>query len=71
MIQPGYSPQRGGFEMSQHGHAPMREVAQRAFAAKFNDAAYTFQESEDDRAPVYALLPQGEGQPCVRRWDAH
>jgi RPA family protein len=37
----------------------MREVAQRVFAAEFNDAAYTFRESDDDRAPVYVLLPTG------------
>ncbi|WP_458190713.1 RPA family protein [Haladaptatus sp. NG-WS-4] len=37
----------------------MREVAQRAFAREFNDATYTFRESDDDRAPVYALLPTG------------
>ncbi|MDL0135811.1 RPA family protein [Halobacterium salinarum] len=37
----------------------MREVAQRAFAAEFNDATHTFRESDDDRAPVYALLPTG------------
>ena len=40
-------------------NAPMREVAQRVFAAEFNDAAYTFRESDDDRAPVYVLLPTG------------
>ena len=40
-------------------NAPMREIAQRAFAAEFNDASYTFRESEDDRAPVYVLLPTG------------
>lgn len=39
--------------------APMREVAQRAFAHEFNDATHTFRESDDDRAPVYALLPTG------------
>ena len=44
--------------MSQ-GQAPMREVAQRAFASEFNDATYTFRESDDDRAPVYVLLPTG------------
>ena len=38
---------------------PTREVARRAFAAEFNDATYTFTESDDDRAPVYALLPTG------------
>ena len=37
-----------------------REVAQRVFAAEFNDASYTFKESDDDRAPVYLLLPTGE-----------
>jgi RPA family protein len=37
----------------------MRELAQRAFAGEFNDAGYTFRESDDDRAPVYALLPTG------------
>ena len=39
---------------------PTREVARRAFAAEFNDATYTFKESEDERAPVYSLLPTGE-----------
>lgn len=39
---------------------PTREVARRVFAREFNDAAYTFKESDDDRAPVYALLPTGE-----------
>jgi len=37
----------------------MREVAQRAFADEFNDASYSFRESDDDRAPVYVLLPTG------------
>ncbi len=39
---------------------PTREVARRAFAREFNDAGYTFKESDDDRAPLYALLPTGE-----------
>jgi RPA family protein len=39
---------------------PSREVARRAFAAEFNDASYTFKESDDERAPVYSLLPTGE-----------
>jgi len=39
---------------------PTREVARRVFAEEFNDAGYTFKESDDDRAPVYALLPTGE-----------
>ncbi|QCC52357.1 RPA family protein [Halapricum salinum] len=40
--------------------APTREVARRVFAREFNDATYTFKESDDERAPVYALLPTGE-----------
>ncbi|WP_255194971.1 RPA family protein [Halorarius litoreus] len=44
--------------MSQN--VPTREVARRVFAREFNDAGYTFKESEDERAPVYALLPTGE-----------
>ena len=40
--------------------APTREVARRVFASEFNDAGYTFTESDDERAPVYALLPTGE-----------
>ena len=46
--------------MSTDQSVPTREVAQRAFAAEFNDSSYTFKESDDDRAPVYALLPTGE-----------
>jgi RPA family protein len=37
-----------------------REVAQRAFATEFEDATHQFQEdTEDDRAPKYQLLPTG------------
>ncbi|WP_336024510.1 RPA family protein [Halobellus salinisoli] len=39
---------------------PSREVARRVFADEFNDSAFTFKESDDDRAPVYLLLPTGE-----------
>jgi len=39
---------------------PTREVARRVFAGEFNDATYTFKESDDDRAPVYVLLPTGQ-----------
>jgi len=39
---------------------PTREVARRVFAQEFNDASYTFKESDDDRAPVYLLLPTGQ-----------
>ncbi len=38
---------------------PTREVARRVFASEFNDASYTFKESDDERAPVYLLLPTG------------
>jgi RPA family protein len=44
---------------SSQSQAPQREVAHRAFAREFNDATHTFKESDDDRAPVYALLPTG------------
>jgi len=40
--------------------APTREVARRVFAGEFNDAGYAFKESDDERAPNYALLPTGE-----------
>lgn len=46
--------------MSTDQSVPSREVARRAFAQEFNDASYTFKESDDDRAPVYLLLPTGE-----------
>ena len=39
---------------------PTREVARRVFASEFNDAGYTFKESDDERAPVYLLVPTGE-----------
>ena len=39
---------------------PTREVARRVFAGEFNDATYTFTESDDERAPVYVLLPTGQ-----------
>jgi hypothetical protein len=39
---------------------PSREVARRVFAREFNDAGYTFKESDDERAPIYLLLPTGE-----------
>jgi len=40
--------------------ATTREVAQRVFAREFNDGSETFKESDDERAPVYLLLPTGE-----------
>jgi len=39
---------------------PTREIARRAFAREFNDASYSFKESDEERAPVYALLPTGQ-----------
>ncbi|MFB6160378.1 MAG: RPA family protein [Haloferacaceae archaeon] len=39
---------------------PTREVARRVFAREFNDASHTFKESDDERAPLYLLLPTGE-----------
>ncbi|MFB6302344.1 MAG: RPA family protein [Haloferacaceae archaeon] len=39
---------------------PSREVARRVFAREFNDASHTFKESDDERAPLYLLLPTGE-----------
>ena len=38
---------------------PTRKVARRVFAGEFNDAGYTFKESDDERAPIYLLLPSG------------
>jgi hypothetical protein len=38
---------------------PSRKVARRVFAREFNDAGYTFKESDDERAPIYLLLPTG------------
>ena len=40
--------------------APTREVAKRVFAREFNDATYTFKESDEERAPNFALLPTGD-----------
>src|SRR5699024_4882582 len=37
-----------------------REVAKRLFAREFNDASYSFKESEDELAPNYTLLPTGD-----------
>ena len=45
--------------MSQQ-NIPSREVARRVFAREFNDGSYTFQESDDERAPLYLLFPTGE-----------
>lgn len=39
--------------------APTREVARRVFAREFSDGSDTFKESDEERAPVYLLLPTG------------
>ena len=46
--------------MSANDDVPSREVARRVFAREFNDGAHSFKESDDERAPVYLLLPTGE-----------
>ncbi len=37
-----------------------RQVAKRAFAVELNDATHVFKESDEERAPNFALLPSGE-----------
>jgi|APHM01.1.fsa_nt_gi Uncharacterized protein conserved in archaea len=37
-----------------------RQVAKRAFAAEINDATHVFKQSDEKRAPNFALLPSGE-----------
>lgn len=37
-----------------------RKPARRVFATELRDAKFTFRENDDDRSPVYALLPTGE-----------
>jgi RPA family protein len=46
--------------MSASDDVPTREVARRVFAREFNDGAHSFKESDDERAPLYLLLPTGE-----------
>ena len=38
---------------------PSREVAYRVFADEFNDAHYTYAESDEERAPNYLVTPTG------------
>lgn len=38
---------------------PARAVAYRVFSEEFNRATYTFRESDEERAPIFALLPTG------------
>ena len=37
-----------------------RQVAKRAFATELNDSTHVFKESDEERAPNFALLPSGE-----------
>jgi RPA family protein len=37
-----------------------RQIARRAFAAEINDATHVFKQSDEERAPNFALLPSGE-----------
>ncbi len=37
-----------------------REVARRLFAAEFNDADFSYSESDEERAPNYVVAPTGE-----------
>jgi RPA family protein len=37
-----------------------RQVAKRAFAGEINDATHVFKQSDEERAPNFALLPSGE-----------
>jgi RPA family protein len=46
--------------MSQNNQNQSRELAHRVFAPEFNDSTHTFRETDDEMAPVYALLPTGE-----------
>ena len=43
--------------MSANG--PRREVAFRVFASEFDDATYTYAESDEERAPNYVVTPTG------------
>lgn len=42
-----------------HSDPSPRQIAHRVFSAEFNKATYTFRESDEERAPVFALLPTG------------
>lgn len=57
-------PETGDDEMdgstSEEESQPRRQVARRLFAREFNDATYTFKESDGEYAPLYTLLPTGE-----------
>ncbi|MFB6218843.1 MAG: hypothetical protein ABEH77_06640, partial [Halobacteriaceae archaeon] len=36
-----------------------REVARRVFAAEYDDADYSYSESDEERAPNYVVVPTG------------
>lgn len=45
--------------MTQHSDTNQK-TARRVFANEFNDGLHTFTESDEDKAPVYQLLPTGQ-----------
>ena len=45
--------------MTQHSDTD-KKTARRVFATEFNDGLHTFTESDEDKAPVYQLLPTGQ-----------
>ncbi len=47
-------------EMSQSFQSYEREPAKRVFAAELREATQTFKDSEDEKSPMYVLLPTGE-----------
>jgi RPA family protein len=44
---------------SDQGGAGRREVAYRVFAAEYDDADFSYSESDEERAPNYVILPSG------------
>ena len=47
-------------ESEDQGGAGRREVAYRLFAAEFEDADFSYSESDEERAPNYVVSPTGE-----------
>ena len=47
-------------EQHNDGGQQGRQVAKRAFAAEINHATFVFKQSDEERAPNFALLPSGE-----------
>jgi RPA family protein len=49
----------GSSEESDQGGAGRREVAYRLFAAEYDDADFSYSESDEERAPNYVVTPSG------------